>query len=41
VLDLIIAATALKHELTLVTRNPTDYDGIPYLDLYEDRSAPW
>ncbi|MGH2534492.1 MAG: type II toxin-antitoxin system VapC family toxin [Thermomicrobiales bacterium] len=33
-LDLIIAATALEHGLTLVTRNRADYDDIPGLDLY-------
>ncbi|MGH2558845.1 MAG: type II toxin-antitoxin system VapC family toxin [Thermomicrobiales bacterium] len=34
VLDLIIAATALEHDLTLVTRNKADYDDIPDLDLF-------
>ena len=33
-LDLIIAATALEHELTLVTRNVHDYEDIPDLRLY-------
>jgi predicted nucleic acid-binding protein len=33
-LDLLIAATALEHALTLVTRNTRDYDDIPGLDLY-------
>lgn len=33
-LDLIVAATALEHDLTLVTRNVTDYRDIPGLDLY-------
>ncbi len=36
-LDLIIAATALEHDLTLVTRNVGDYDDIQGLRLY--RSA--
>ena len=34
-LDLIIAATALQHDLTLVTRNQEDYDDIPNLKLRE------
>ena len=33
-LDLIIAATALEHDLTLVTRNVADYQDIPGLKLY-------
>ena len=33
-LDLIIAATALEHDLTLVTRNTIDYNDIPDLKLY-------
>jgi tRNA(fMet)-specific endonuclease VapC len=33
-LDLIIAAAALEHDLTLVTRNLEDYDDIPELRLY-------
>ena len=33
-LDLIIAATALEHNLTLVTRNTDDYQDIPNLNLY-------
>lgn len=32
-LDLIIAATALEHDLTLVTRNRKDYDDIAVLRL--------
>ncbi len=32
-LDLITAATALEHGLTLVTRNTADYDDIPGLIL--------
>jgi predicted nucleic acid-binding protein len=34
-LDLIIAATALEHDLTLVTRNINDYNDIPNLKLYQ------
>jgi predicted nucleic acid-binding protein len=34
-LDLLIAATALEHELTLVTRNLADYEDIPELALYQ------
>ena len=33
-LDLIVAATALEHELTLVTRNRDDYADISDLELY-------
>lgn len=33
VLDLMIAATALEHDLTLVTRNRSDYQDIPGLVL--------
>jgi predicted nucleic acid-binding protein len=33
--DLLIAATALEHSLTLVTRNLDDYADIPGLDIYE------
>lgn len=33
-MDLLIAATALDHGLTLVTRNIEDYRDIPGLDLY-------
>ena len=32
--DLFIAATALQHNLTLVTRNVKDYERIPHLKLY-------
>lgn len=35
-LDLIIAATALEENLTLVSRNREDYAGIPGLVLYEE-----
>jgi predicted nucleic acid-binding protein len=33
-LDLLIAATAMEYELTLVTRNTKHYDDIPGLQLY-------
>lgn len=33
-LDLIIAATALEHDLILVTRNTADHNDIPGLTLY-------
>ncbi|CAN5139614.1 type II toxin-antitoxin system VapC family toxin [soil metagenome] len=32
-LDLMIAATALQHDMTLVTNNPGDYDDIPGLSV--------
>lgn len=32
-LDIMIAATAIEHDLTLVTNNPGDYDDIPELSL--------
>src|SRR6185312_15019923 len=33
--DILIAATAIHHNLTLVTRNIKDYDRIPHLKLYK------
>jgi len=33
--DLLIAATAMEYDLTLVTRNVRDYADIPDLKLYE------
>jgi tRNA(fMet)-specific endonuclease VapC len=33
--DLSIAATALHHQLTLVTRNRKDYERIPNLNIYK------
>ncbi len=35
--DLFIAATAIEHNLTLVTRNLKDFDRIPDLKLYQAR----
>jgi tRNA(fMet)-specific endonuclease VapC len=35
--DLFIAATAIYHKLTLITRNIQDYDHIPNLKLYHTR----
>jgi len=32
--DILIAATAIQHNLTLVTRNIKDYQRIPHLKLY-------
>jgi tRNA(fMet)-specific endonuclease VapC len=37
-LDLIIAATALEHDLTLVSRNLDDYSDIPNLKVYRPHS---
>ncbi|MDQ3779996.1 MAG: type II toxin-antitoxin system VapC family toxin [Chloroflexota bacterium] len=34
-MDLLIAATALEHELTLVTRNLRHFERIPELQLYQ------
>ena len=33
--DILIAATAIRHNLTLLTRNTRDYQRIPELKLYE------
>ena len=33
--DIFIAATAIHHDLTLVTRNLKDYDRIPRLVFYK------
>lgn len=38
-LDLIIAATALENDLTLVTRNVEDYEDVPDLKIYPRREA--
>lgn len=35
VFDLVIAATALEHELQLVTRNHSDFADVPGLVLYQ------
>jgi predicted nucleic acid-binding protein len=40
-MDLLIAATALEHDLTLLTRNIRDFSQIPDLRLYQPgTSAP-
>jgi tRNA(fMet)-specific endonuclease VapC len=36
-LDLIIAATALEYDLTLVTKNTDDFKDIPELSLYKPK----
>ena len=36
--DILIAATAIQHNLTLVTRNIKDYARIPSLQLYQPGS---
>lgn len=33
--DILIAATTIQHDLTLVTRNMRDYERIPQLKLYK------
>lgn len=33
--DILIAATAIQHNLTIVTRNIRDYERIPDLNLYQ------
>ncbi len=33
--DILIAATAIQHHLTLLTRNIKDYQRIPSLKLYQ------
>ena len=33
-MDLLIAATALTHDLMLLTRNLRDFEHVPGLDLY-------
>ena len=38
--DLLIASTALRHDLTLVTRNRRHFDRIPGLRLYEADLIP-
>ena len=39
--DLIIAATALHHGLTVVTRNTADFKraGVPLLNPWEDKAS--
>jgi predicted nucleic acid-binding protein len=34
-LDILIAATCLAHDLTLLTRNLKDFQKIPHLKLYQ------
>jgi len=36
--DLLIAATALEHNLTLVTRNTEDYEDVPTIRFYQPSS---
>ena len=36
--DLLIAATALEHNLTLVTRNREDYEDVPNIRFYQPSS---
>ena len=36
--DLLIAATALEHNLTLLTRNTADYEDIPNIRFYQPSS---
>src|SRR5919199_3176277 len=36
--DLLIAATALEHDLTLVTRNREDYEDVPDIRFYQPSS---
>lgn len=38
-MDLFIAATALTHELTLLTRNLRDFTLVPGLSIYSDDTA--
>ena len=33
--DLLIAATAIEHDLTLVTRNRADYEDVPDIRFYQ------
>jgi predicted nucleic acid-binding protein len=35
-MDLLIASTAIAHDLTLVTRNRRHFERIPGLELYQD-----
>ena len=39
-LDILIAATALEHDLTLLTRNLRDFQHIPNLKLYQPSEPP-
>ncbi len=37
--DLLIAATALQHKLTLLSRNLSDFQRVPFLELYAPAPA--
>jgi len=37
--DAVIAATAIKNNLTLITRNEKDFDGVGELEIYNPFSA--
>jgi tRNA(fMet)-specific endonuclease VapC len=39
-LDILIATTALEHDLTLLTRNLRDFQHIPHLKLYQASPPP-
>ena len=39
-MDILIAATALHHDLTLLTRNLKDFEHIPDLKLYQSTERP-
>ncbi|MBI4320629.1 MAG: type II toxin-antitoxin system VapC family toxin [Chloroflexi bacterium] len=39
-MDLLIAATAIEHDLTLLTRNLRDFSHVPNLDLYDRDKDP-
>jgi predicted nucleic acid-binding protein len=39
-MDILIAATALEHDLTLLTRNRRDFQHIPGLTLYQASEPP-
>ncbi|MEA2596119.1 MAG: hypothetical protein QOF01_2588, partial [Thermomicrobiales bacterium] len=38
--DVLIASTAIHHDLTLVTRNVRHYQRIPNLKLYQEAAPP-
>lgn len=39
-MDLLIAATAITHQLILVTRNVKDFQHIPRLEIYRPAGTP-